>query len=601
MKAIHGMLLVDWYERKMRNWPLHKYGEIAPLKIKATNLPCLVTGSIYSTYADLDTEDIIGRLHKCYPFAEWILNTFRGEVILAGGAVCRLILDSRKADSDADFFFVGCTKERIDQILRQVFTHLKTNSKHFVALRNSKTTTFCVDSEGGYCQRTMEDQFENGLEDRYQFIHSRSYPSTASVIGGFDVTVAACFTDGKDIWMTSMCAFSIRNRINILDPSRRSTTYESRLRKYSAAGISIVFPFAETQGIIQHYRAKESQAGNQKESSAANQKESSGDSRGGEQEELPKGGLLLGTRQRHEVVKGLEIWIPRDYTYETSVHLVTSETKNPRSVGDYGPHAIGLKNVRLFNGVLANRGDLEGLTWYGREMTQVFDEPDILVEYPDYFTLDGRLKHMWSRELILWLGHDESYKIIAKLEKKAQETLPTAKPRKTTKGSSNLHRYNWLGEIRTVWAGYVPKIMRKVKLAIREVEINVEKNGVTYIGPNDNPGRQHTSSFNPVYGNVREYYSPIARTISMIGIRPTTWLCLKQAAGNNFPRDVLNYICRLVVEMNAEKIRTAVFPPKGEQKAILPKPKMLKAGKRHATKKVVREPSPVEESDSEEM
>jgi hypothetical protein len=56
-----------------------------------------------------------------------------------------------------------------------------------------------------------------------------------------------------------------------------------------------------------------------------------------------------------------------------------------------------------------------------------------------------------------------------------------------------------------------------------------------------------------------------------------------------------------VVEMNAEKIRTAVFPPKGEQKAILPKPKMLKAGKRHATKKVVREPSPVEESDSEEM
>lgn len=600
MKSIHGMLLVDSYERKTRTWPLHKYGEVVARKIKLETLTCLVAGGYNRSRLISPLEDVIASIHESFPFAKWILDTFRGEVILAGGAVCRHILGGRRDNSDADFFFIGCTKERIDQILRQVFTHLKTNAKYFVALRNSKTTTFCLDKEEGYCNRTASDQLEASFEDKYQFIHSRSYPSAASVIGGFDLTVAACFTDGENIWMTSMCAFSITNRINILDPSRRSTTYESRLRKYCSIGVGIVFPFTEIRGIVQHYRAQRGTQESQKDTKESQPKGTQSTDHDETRESQPKGGLLLGTKQRHEVVKGLEIWVPGDDLNDPDVRLVTSETKNPQSVGDYGPNPLGLQSVRLFNGVLANRGDLDGLTWYGREMTEVFDEPDIQVDYPDYFTFDDKHKHMWSKELILWLGQEETYKIITTLEQKAQETLPIVKPRKAKKQLVCASRWDWLGELRSVWAQYAPKIKRKVKLAIREVETNVEKNGVTYIGPDENPGRQHTSSFNPVYGDVRDYYSPVARTITVIGIRPTTWLCLKQAAGKGFPRDVLIYICRLVVEMNVEKSRTAIFTLGTKQDAVLPKPRMLKAGARHTAKIMIR-PAPSEESDSEDI
>ncbi|MEI7986385.1 MAG: hypothetical protein WCI55_12230 [Armatimonadota bacterium] len=532
MKSIQSMLLVDWYERKVRNWPLHKYMEVVAIKIQ--NLTCLVAGR-FAISRRLPGLDVIReRLIKSYPFAQWILTTFRGEVILAGGAICRIILESGRGNSDADFFFINCTKERIDQILREVFTYIKANGEHFVALRNLKTTTFCVTTDDSYRANKKSDYAETNFDDKYQFIHSRSYPTAASVIGGFDLTIAACFYDGENIWMTNMCAFSLTNRFNIVDPDRRSTTYESRLRKYASAGATIVFPFTNLEGIKQHYR------------------------------QLNPERLLLGSSLRHEVVKGLEVWIPGDGLIGVKSNhalLVTSETKNPYSVGDYGPNAIGLKRVRFFNGVLANRGDLDGLTWYGTNMTDVFDQPDIQVDFPQYFQTEKESENMSVTNLIMWIGKEEAHKIIAKVG--------------TGDGSE---------VTREAWTKFIPEIKRKVKLAIRKVETDVEGNGVTYIGPSENPGRQHTSSFNPVYGNVRDYYSPVARKLRTVGINHETWWLLKQAAGKGFPRDVLNYICRITMDLMVMHIKELLFKTIGKQ----PEDNVVKAGTRQKKKAVCK-------------
>lgn len=113
-----------------------------------------------------------------------------------------------------------------------------------VVLRNNKKTTFCVGDE--------HDHMEGNLGRKYQFIHSRSYAGKGSVIGGFDITAAACCYDGENIWMTGMCAFSLDNHLNVVDPTRRSTTYESRLRKYSTLGLNIVFPHTTLRGILRN-------------------------------------------------------------------------------------------------------------------------------------------------------------------------------------------------------------------------------------------------------------------------------------------------------------------------------------------------------------
>jgi len=70
----------------------------------------------------------------------------------------------------------------------------------------------------------------------------RLYSSPQEVLIGFDLGSSAVGYDGKKVFFTSLGKLSYEYMVNVLYPSRRSTTYEERLVKYYKRGFSIVLP-----------------------------------------------------------------------------------------------------------------------------------------------------------------------------------------------------------------------------------------------------------------------------------------------------------------------------------------------------------------------
>ena len=164
-----------------------------------------------------------------------LLTTFCGELILAGGAPrYYLTKDDKyewKGPNDVDFFFVGVSELRANEILKASIRILSTG-ECVTIMRNEYVTTITKNSK------------------KYQFIH-RIYPKLDLVIGGFDLANCAVAYDGVELYTTPLACFSIVNRLEIINVSRRSTSYEYRLRKYyQRYGLRIVFPGTSLEAII---------------------------------------------------------------------------------------------------------------------------------------------------------------------------------------------------------------------------------------------------------------------------------------------------------------------------------------------------------------
>lgn len=510
-KAI-DLLRIDSYERKTRNWPLIKLNgdSIRRGNPRDTLLvEGIVSSSRNAIYGEFfDIEKAIQKLRRDYPLMETVLSRYPGKLIVAGGAIFRSIHDFN-SKSDLDFFFINCEKKEIEDILRDLFENVFRKEKSSGCLRNLKTTTFLVDHKDVYVHDPLEgDTSSQIFGTKYQFVHSRSYPNAASVIGGFDLPVAACYYDGKEIYTTTLGFLSITYKFNIIDPSRRSTTYEQRLRKYSKLGVNVIFPFLERSqltllGIENGWRKNNSMV-------------------------------------RVEIVKGLQIW----FDSRGSNDIVREEIKEEIYVGDYGPVALGYSMTNFFNAVLAAKGNWEALTWYGSCISDIFEIPDINLYWPRYFLNDERPSY--PKELALWMSEEEALLFyVEQDEEKRKET----------------------------WREKAREVKRKVKKSVRTLEDYVEKNGVHYLGPNENPGRQGdiwTSSFNPITEDIRNYYSKGAR-ISQLFISHETAFLLKCIMGSFYQRDTFRYILKVLAETLYLESMERAFPSNTKEKNITTK------------------------------
>ena len=59
---------------------------------------------------------------------------------------------------------------------------------------------------------------------------------------GFDVDACCCGFDGNRAWVLPRTRRSIVKEFNLVDMSRRSLTYETRLYKYSQRGFAVAVP-----------------------------------------------------------------------------------------------------------------------------------------------------------------------------------------------------------------------------------------------------------------------------------------------------------------------------------------------------------------------
>ena len=137
-------------------------------------------------------------------------------LFIAGGAVCNMIMNgcmiNKDHPNDIDIFVYGLdeasAEERIYRFIKELV-----GKQSFHYIRTAKVITFYADC------------------DKYQII-LRLYESKSQILHGFDIGSCAVGFDGKNILTTTLGAFAYKNRLNVLDLTRRSTTYETRLSKY---------------------------------------------------------------------------------------------------------------------------------------------------------------------------------------------------------------------------------------------------------------------------------------------------------------------------------------------------------------------------------
>lgn len=269
----HALLTIDQIERKTKSWKLIVTDEewdafyTARLRnvretqhvIASTGIVCYPNNHcrdhhrfmIGLSHADFKETPIgsakknaiIEQFNRNYPYVRELLMKFHGRVVVAGGSLFRAATEN-SSRNDVDFFFVDPDVENsnigtLEKIAKQNI--LLTEIIEFLVRAHMKKPIIDEDDEFLYPTvyitrsanvTTVNLDAKHEFVLKYQFVH-RVYPSYASVIGGFDMGPAMLLYDGYDLMGTKLGVFSAMTKILILDLSRRSTTFESRILKYS--------------------------------------------------------------------------------------------------------------------------------------------------------------------------------------------------------------------------------------------------------------------------------------------------------------------------------------------------------------------------------
>jgi len=446
---------------------------------------------------------------------------------------------------------------------------------------------------------------------KMQFIH-RSYPNKASVIGGFDIGVCMGFYDGIDFYATPFGAWSIATQTIILDVSRRSTSFEHRIAKYVRRyecqlvivnGNNSELYAIQDQSEVQRMRTERITAPVrglkiksrhfvrsrfQAIKDADRDEDDECDSDDGEDgageiiitEEFRGVQWLSDQAQamRDAVNAFVELGLDpsavvpvstpitvggkrlhiehRGYKQEATRRTIALMERNAlrfkdkfdamhderNGMSDYDGGNFNAYNVAGANAVFASRGKIDCITWRSNSTKAIYaEDPVIRCEiHPVMVDDEETPEMMYLSTLKLWFPDEIVKKIIAG---------PVRPPQLVP-----IHR----------------EIFQSACALVREtVEKNIElareksRQGITLI--TENPGRQWTSSNNPVVSDVRNYYHPALlanRSPLTIGIPHPVFCQLyfawqKQSCGGLktwrlFGKDVFRLICQWVVRLMAE-------------------------------------------------
>ena len=258
-----SLLNQDSFYRRNKKWPLLTDEEIS----------CFYSNTVYRNMGSRKPKDYLMFNVDSYLFRRWeagqspiingkvtmeeyplvndLLQKFSGKLLAAGGAVFNAI-HGRKTETDIDFFFTGIKEKELNKTLENVLTYLtyqwmnhgrKEFHNHEIPKRYVYITRnqYVVTVYLGYSLETFNPLYSYNNEIKYQFI-LRSYPRPDMVLGGFDISACMVGYDGFSFLATPLGMWSACTKINIVDTTRRSTSYEYRLVKYNKYGCRIALP-----------------------------------------------------------------------------------------------------------------------------------------------------------------------------------------------------------------------------------------------------------------------------------------------------------------------------------------------------------------------
>jgi hypothetical protein len=161
-------------------------------------------------------------------------------VFVAGGAVLgcaqnpAMVSEEAFDNSDIDIFIVGIDDEAAATAkLRQIYASVCANyGRDALVIRTLRAVTIL----GNYPQRHIQ-------------IILKLFKSPAEVLLSFDLDACSVGYDGTDVWAMERFRRAMTKRYNLVDHTRRSLSYESRLAKYSQRGFAVAVPLLQAARI----------------------------------------------------------------------------------------------------------------------------------------------------------------------------------------------------------------------------------------------------------------------------------------------------------------------------------------------------------------
>jgi len=217
--------------------------------------------------SELTDEQFCIKFYEKFPHLK---NINWNNILVAGGCLGSILFDERH-NNDIDIFLYGLGspeegEQKIMEICQQVVDSCKIqyleNQQKKSKKKSKKKSSESEEEEEPSFFTTEEinkvsddvldmvfirkkntfnivEQGYNG--DKYQIIF-RIYKTASEVLHGFDIGSSAIGFDGRNLLFTSLSKFAYEYNCNILDTTRRSTTYEDRLKKYFQRGFEIILP-----------------------------------------------------------------------------------------------------------------------------------------------------------------------------------------------------------------------------------------------------------------------------------------------------------------------------------------------------------------------
>ena len=137
-------------------------------------------------------------------------------------------------ECDIDMFLVGLSANEANDRIRALYEHLRTFGDTTV-VRTKCAITFMQEHPHRVIQVIL-----------------RLYKSPAEILAGFDVDACCVAYNGERVWASQRARRALNGMVNMADPSRQSTTYESRLWKYAVRGFAVAVPGFDAYKVGEH-------------------------------------------------------------------------------------------------------------------------------------------------------------------------------------------------------------------------------------------------------------------------------------------------------------------------------------------------------------
>jgi hypothetical protein len=240
-EAVAAVLTHDFLARHDKNWRLVQEAELFALSDAIRKDPFRWDTNIKvcgrKGARELE-KDYLDKLVKTFPLLSMVLEAGGDHIIVAGGSVVTALTGVGQRSTDADFFFVGQTVEEARSLLERLVAMI-------VALDPEHTKVYLSRNAVSVAVSCAQQGFQRPHVCVYQFI-LRNYASVSHVLGGFDISCCGVGWSPKTgLVATPLAALSLALGCAFVDVSRRSPSFEMRLRKYAEdKGMDVVFPGA---------------------------------------------------------------------------------------------------------------------------------------------------------------------------------------------------------------------------------------------------------------------------------------------------------------------------------------------------------------------